>query len=460
MEYLAASFFSDRISGDGPFSRRCVDALSAHLRSERVLLTPSCTSALEMSALFSGVGPGDEVIVPSFTFVSSANAFLLFGATPMFADIDPVRFNVTPESIFRALTPRTKAVVVVHYGGISCDMLRIRRLCDEHGLILIEDCAHALFASSCGRPLGTYGDLATFSFHETKNVTCGEGGALLVNREDWWDRALIVREKGTDRTRFMLGEVDKYTWVDRGSSYLLADPLAAIVLAQLEFVDVIQARRKQAWLRYAAELPRWAKSVGAQLPTEADDGDVSPYHLFPMLLADNDMRDRFLAHCKEPRRHVGVPLPAACTSRGSAASSTPTPTARSRSTSRAASPGFRSSPTSRPKRSSGSSMSSPRSRGEAMTTSCASVSVVVPVYNNEASLDELVQRLVDRARAAPRSLRDRPRRRRQRRRLVEDHHPQRATPTIASSGSTSPGTSANSRRPGPASTAPRATSPC
>jgi dTDP-4-amino-4,6-dideoxygalactose transaminase len=298
VEYLAASFFSDRISGDGPFSRRCVDALSAHLRSERVLLTPSCTSALEMSALLSGVGPGDEVIVPSFTFVSSANAFLLFGATPVFADIDPVRFNVTPESIFAALSPRTKAVVIVHYGGVSCDMPRIRRLCDEHGLILIEDCAHALFASSCGRPLGTHGDLATFSFHETKNVTCGEGGALLVNREDWWDRALIVREKGTDRTRFMLGEVDKYTWVDRGSSYLLADPLAAIVLAQLEYVDVIQARRKDAWLRYAAELQRWAKLVDAQLPTEADDGDVSPYHLYPVLLADNAMRDRFLAHCK------------------------------------------------------------------------------------------------------------------------------------------------------------------
>jgi dTDP-4-amino-4,6-dideoxygalactose transaminase len=298
VEYLAASFFSDRISGDGPFSRRCVDALSAHLRSERVLLTPSCTSALEMSALLSGVGPGDEVIVPSFTFVSSANAFLLFGATPVFADIDPVRFNITPESIFAALTPRTKAVVVVHYGGVSCDMVRIRQLCDEHGLILIEDCAHALFASSCGRPLGTHGDLATFSFHETKNVTCGEGGALLVNREDWWDRALIVREKGTDRTRFMLGEVDKYTWVDRGSSYLLADPLAAIVLAQLEFVDVIQARRKDAWLRYAAELQRWAKLVDAQLPTEVIDGDISPYHLYPVLLADNDARDRFLAHCK------------------------------------------------------------------------------------------------------------------------------------------------------------------
>jgi dTDP-4-amino-4,6-dideoxygalactose transaminase len=139
MEYLAASFFSDRISGDGPFSHRCVEALSAHLRTDRVLLTPSCTSALEMAALLSGVGPGDEVIVPSFTFVSSANAFLLFGAMPVFADVDPVRFNITPESIFEALTPRTKAVVVVHYGGISCDMHRIKQLCDEHGLLLIED---------------------------------------------------------------------------------------------------------------------------------------------------------------------------------------------------------------------------------------------------------------------------------------------------------------------------------
>jgi len=298
VEYLAASFFSDRISGDGPFSHRCVEALAAHLDSERVLLTPSCTSALEMAALLSNVGPGDEVIVPSFTFVSSANAFLLFGATPVFADIDPVRFNVTPDSIAAAITPRTKAVVVVHYGGLSCDMIRIKRLCDEHGLLLIEDCAHALFAKSCGRPLGTVGDLATFSFHETKNVTCGEGGALLVNREDWWDRALIVREKGTDRTKFMLGQVDKYTWVDRGSSYLLADPLAAIVLAQLEFVDVIQARREEAWNRYAIELQSWAVDVDAQLPAAAGPHESSPYHLYPVLLPDNATRDEFLEHCR------------------------------------------------------------------------------------------------------------------------------------------------------------------
>ena len=301
MEYLAASFFSDRISGDGPFSHRCVEALSTYLDSERVLLTPSCTSALEMSALLSGVGPGDEVIVPSFTFVSSANAFLLFGATPVFSDIDSVNFNVTPESILECITPRTKAVVVVHYGGISCDMARIRKICDDHNLILIEDCAHALFATSCGRPVGTHGDLSTFSFHETKNVTCGEGGALLVNRADWWDRSLIVREKGTDRTRFMLGQVDKYTWVDRGSSYLLADPLAAIVLAQVEFIEVIQARRKEAWLRYADALVDWAAKVGAQLPTDVTAHDTSPYHLYAILLADNEMRDRFLAYCREQR---------------------------------------------------------------------------------------------------------------------------------------------------------------
>ncbi len=299
MEYLAASFFSDRISGDGPFSHRCVEALAPHLDSERILLTPSCTSALEMAALLSDVGPGDEVIVPSFTFVSSANAFLLFGATPVFADIDPKYFNISPESIEQKITPRTKAVVIVHYGGISCDMPRIRSICDDNGLILIEDCAHALFASSRGRPLGTHGDLATFSFHETKNVTCGEGGALLVNREDWWDRALIVREKGTDRTKFMLGEVDKYTWVDRGSSYLLADPLAAIVLAQVEFVDIIQARRQEASQRYSAELANWAVKVGALLPAEERDSEVSPHHLFAMLLPDNETRDRFLAYCKE-----------------------------------------------------------------------------------------------------------------------------------------------------------------
>ena len=354
IEYLAASFFSDRISGDGPFSRRCVDALSAHLRSERVLLTPSCTSALEMSALLSGVGPGDEVIVPSFTFVSSANAFLLFGATPVFADIDPVRFNVTPESIFAgdsrpARRPSSSCTTAA--SAATCPASS--QLCDEHGLILIEDCAHALFASSCGRPLGTHGDLATFSFHETKNVTCGEGGALLVNREDWWDRALIVREKGTDRTRFMLGEVDKYTWVDRGSSYLLADPLAAIVLAQLEFVDVIQARRKDAWLRYAAELRGWAKPVGAQLPDRRRRRRrlaVSPLPDAPRRQRHARPLPRALQGTKASRR---CSTTSRCTSRGSAASSTPTPTARSRSTCRAAWPGFRSSPTSRPRRSSG-----------------------------------------------------------------------------------------------------------
>jgi dTDP-4-amino-4,6-dideoxygalactose transaminase len=297
-EYLTSSLNTERISGDGPFSERCVAALSDSLESEHILLTPSCTSALEMSAVLCDVGPGDEVIVPSFTFVSSVNAFWLFGATPVFVDIDPVHFNVTPEAIANAITSRTKVVVVVHYGGVSCDMPKIRAICDEHQVTLVEDCAHALFASSSNRPIGSWGDLATFSFHETKNVTCGEGGALLVNREDWWDRSLIVREKGTNRTQFQQGKADKYTWIDRGSSYLLADPLAAMVLAQLEYADVIQGRRMQTWTRYASELMSWACRAGVQLPPMVEPGDVSSYHLYPILLTDHDARNRFLDHCR------------------------------------------------------------------------------------------------------------------------------------------------------------------
>ena len=250
-----------------------------------------------------------------------------------------------------------------------------------------------MFATSCGRPVGTHGDLSTFSFHETKNVTCGEGGALLVNRADWWDRALIVREKGTDRTRSCSGEVDKYTWVDRGSSYLLADPLAAIVLAQVEFVDVIQARRKEAWLRYADELVDWAAKVGAQLPTDVTAHDTSPYHLYAMLLADNETRDRFLAYCQRAARHVGVPLPPAArvARRTRARARRGVPGDRRRvGPARPASALLRHHPR--------GGRAGDRSRDRLPRVSheylaVASVSVVVPVYNNEASLDELVERL-------------------------------------------------------------------
>ena len=296
--YVSESFSSDKISGDGPFTERAVEALGGVLGTDRVLLTPSCTAALEMCALLLGIGPGDEVIVPSFTFVSTANAFALFGAKVVFADIDPVDFNIDPAHVEQLLTDRTRAVVAVHYGGVAADLERLGSLCADRGIALVEDAAHSMFATHDGRPLGRFGALATFSFHETKNLSCGEGGALVVNDERLWDRARIVREKGTDRSRFLEGLVDKYTWVDLGSSYLMADPLAAVLLAQLEFSSTIQDRRRHATARYSSELEVWAKTNDVVLPSPAQPLNQSAAHLFALLLPTRSERDRFLAHAR------------------------------------------------------------------------------------------------------------------------------------------------------------------
>lgn len=299
IDYVAESFASERISGDGPFTQRCVDHLATELGTSRVALTPSCTAALEMSALLCEVGSGDEVIVPSFTFVSTANAFALFGATPVFVDVDAATGNVTVETVEAALTSRTKVVVIVHYGGRPADVAAIAELCRDRGVLLVEDCAHALYARAGGRALGTFGDLATFSFHETKNISCGEGGCIVVNRESMWERALVVREKGTDRTRFLQGHVDKYTWVDVGSSYLLADPLAAVLASQFDFRDTIAARRSAAEDLYRARLADWATDNGVMLPEPVDAGDVASHHLFPLVFPTTDIRDRFMDHCRD-----------------------------------------------------------------------------------------------------------------------------------------------------------------
>ena len=299
IDYVTASFLSEKISGDGPFTERATQAMAQLMGTDRVLLTPSCTAALEMCALLLDIGPGDEVIVPSFTFVSTANAFALFGATIVFADVDPVDFNIDPSQVEALFTDRTKAVVAVHYGGVPAEVERLAALCDQHGATLIEDAAHAMFATHDGRALGTVGALSTFSFHETKNVSCGEGGALVVNDPELWDRARIVREKGTDRSRFLEGLVDKYTWVDRGSSYLLADPLAAVLLAQLEFGATIQQRRRDAVERYRSGLARWTDDHDVVLPPAAKVPGESAAHLFALLLPDRAERDRFLAHTRE-----------------------------------------------------------------------------------------------------------------------------------------------------------------
>ena len=290
IEYLGRVLGGSHWSGDGPFTRRCHDLLKAATAAHHVLLTTSCTHALEMAALLLDVGPGDEVILPAFTFVSTANAFVLRGAVPRFADVRPDTLNLDVDSVRRLLTPRTRAVVAVHYAGIGCDMTALQALAADAGIAIVEDNAHGLFGSFAGRPLGSFGTLATLSFHETKNVTCGEGGALLVNDPALVLRAEILREKGTNRTAFFRGETEKYTWVDVGSSYLPSELNAAVLCAQLERAADIQARRRTLWLRYRTDLAAWAARRGAALPAVPEDCGPA-WHLFYVLMPDAAARD-------------------------------------------------------------------------------------------------------------------------------------------------------------------------
>jgi dTDP-4-amino-4,6-dideoxygalactose transaminase len=258
-----------------------------------VLLTTSCTHALEMSALLLDVGPGDEVIVPAFTFVSTANAFALRGARVVFADVDARTLNLDPADVARKVTPRTRAVALVHYAGVAADVEAIAAAAP--GAALVEDNAHGLFGRWRGRPLGSFGRLATQSFHDTKNLGCGEGGALVVNDAALAERAEIIREKGTNRSRFFRGQVDKYTWVDLGSSYLPSEILAAVLVAQLEGAAAIQAARQAVWARYHRELAGWAARHGVQQPW-LPDGAEQPAHIYWMRVADLDARTRMIAH--------------------------------------------------------------------------------------------------------------------------------------------------------------------
>lgn len=291
-------------SGDGPFTRRCSELLERELGAARVLLTTSGTHALEMCALLLDIGPGDEVILPSFTFVSTANAFVLRGARPIFCDIRPDTLNMDEVLLPGLIGPRTRAVVPVHYAGVSCEMDAILEIATTHGLAVVEDNAHGLFARYRGRYLGTFGALAALSFHETKNFTCGEGGALIVNEERYLERAEIIREKGTNRQRFFRGEVDKYTWVDIGSSYVLSDLLAAFLLAQLEQRERIQGTRRRIWERYYSGLRDWAVREGVRLPTVPTHCDQA-YHMFYVLLPTPDARQRLIAHLRN-RGILGV----------------------------------------------------------------------------------------------------------------------------------------------------------
>ncbi|GBC78108.1 dTDP-4-amino-4,6-dideoxygalactose transaminase [bacterium HR08] len=295
--YMVQAVANGHISGDGPFTEKCREILEKQLGALKVLLTPSGTHALELIALLLDIREGDEVIVPSFTFVSTANAFVLRGARPVFADIRPDTLNLDETQLERLITPRTRAIVVVHYAGVGCEMEAILETARRHGVAVVEDNAHGLFGTYKGKPLGTFGCLAALSFHETKNITCGEGGALIINDPQYIERAEIIREKGTDRARFFRGEVDKYTWVDVGSSYLLSDLLAAFLYAQLEVREQIQAKRRRIWEYYAEHLKEWAEAHGVRLPYVPPHCQQS-YHLFYLLMPSLEERQALIAHLK------------------------------------------------------------------------------------------------------------------------------------------------------------------
>lgn len=296
--YIAQAVAQGHISGDGQFTQQCNALLERELGTPKALLTTSCTHALEMAALLLQIQPRDEVIVPTFTFVSTANAFVLRGARPVFCDIRPDTLNLDEAQLERLITPRTRAIIPVHYAGIGCEMDQILAIAARHGVAVIEDNAHGLFGRYRGRYLGTFGCMATQSFHETKNFSCGEGGALLINDLQYADRAEILREKGTNRGQFFRGEVAKYTWVDLGSSYLPSDILAAFLYAQLEQRDTIQALRQRMWNTYDQQLRPWIQEYGVQLPTVPAYCDQA-YHMFYLILPSHKLRQALIAHLKE-----------------------------------------------------------------------------------------------------------------------------------------------------------------
>ena len=290
LTYLQESLTSGQTAGDGLFTKRSSKWLSDHLQGPKVLLTPSCTAALEMCALLLNLLPDDEVIVPSYTFVTSASAFALFGARLVFADIRPDTLTLDPDQVRRLISPRTRAVVTVHYAGIAHDPTTLVDLCAEHQVTLIEDAAHALGASFKGRPLGTFGSLSTYSFHESKNFSSGEGGALAINDASPCGRAEILREKGTNRSALLRKEVGKYTWVDVGSSYLASDLTAAALLAQFDDYSTIQNRRHAIWNRYQTELADWTASRSIRQPF-VPEGCQHSAHLYYLVFPDRTRRD-------------------------------------------------------------------------------------------------------------------------------------------------------------------------
>lgn len=293
-ELIRQAIEKRELSGNKSFSRKCEQWFEVRLKAPRAIITPSCTAALEMAAILIDCKPGDEVIMPSFTFVSTANAFVLRGAKIVFVDVEPETMNVSFDAIRAAVTPKTRAIVVVHYSGVGCDMEKIGALAREKGLYLIEDAAQAVMADYCGKPLGSFGHLSCFSFHETKNIVCGEGGMLVINDAQFVARAEIVQEKGTNRKQFIAGLADKYTWVDIGSSYLPGEMQAAFLFAQLGHAEEITAKRVAAWQYYDTKIR--ALGVEAQkIPQSCKHNG----HLYFIKLKDRAQRDQLILFGKE-----------------------------------------------------------------------------------------------------------------------------------------------------------------
>jgi dTDP-4-amino-4,6-dideoxygalactose transaminase len=296
--YIEEAIRKYHLSGDGMFTKKCQAWLEERIGSGRVFLTHSCTAALEMAAILADLGPGDEVIMPSYTFVSTANAFVLRGAVPVFVDIRPDTLNIDEKKIEEAITPRTRAIVVVHYAGVGVEMEPIMELAERRGLMIIEDDAQGIMCEYRGRPLGSFGALSALSFHETKNVISGEGGAIIVNDEALVERAEIIREKGTNRSRFFRGEVDKYTWMDIGSSFLPSDILAAFLWAQLEEAETITARRLEIWHAYDRALESLEDEGHVRRP-RIPEHCLQNAHMYYVLAPDGTTRTRLLSHLKK-----------------------------------------------------------------------------------------------------------------------------------------------------------------
>lgn len=297
LSYLKNALDNSKLSGDGPFTKKCHAFLESRYNFKKCLLTTSCTDALEMAAILVDIKEGDEVIIPSYTFVSTVNAFVLRGAKVVFADSNSAEPNIDVALIEKLITPKTKAIVPVHYAGVACDMDAIMQLADKYNLLVVEDAAQAIDSFYKGKPLGSIGHLAAFSFHETKNIIAGEGGMLVVNDDRFIERAEIIREKGTNRSKFFRGEVDKYNWIDIGSSFLPSDMIAAFLYAQLEHITPIQEKRKQIWSYYHEKLTPLEKRGLLKL-AQIPDYATNNAHMFYIVVNNGEHRDALIKHLK------------------------------------------------------------------------------------------------------------------------------------------------------------------